>query len=161
MDTRELVEALKKLIELAQKQIDILTNGKPEEPEVPTNPVEEAPFGRGLDGKPLMAPAYSKCRGMWEAAMKVKDESGKPLFNIFDFIPGLQQGQLPGSTVNNSKYAGNLQKLENDIVALAKTDWGKEWLSFDENLALIDREYARRFVGYAVYRKNDGSLVRY
>lgn len=113
-----------------------------------TPPPDDAPFGRDYAGKPLFAPAYDKCRALWESAQREgwPGPDGKP-FTIFDYVPGLQA--LTGAP-RTAPYQGNLRKLEDDIVALGFSDKGQEWLKSDENAAMIYRTYALKFLGYYV-----------
>lgn len=97
------------------------------------------------EGKPLPAnakPAYDACRQLWEAAQKVG------AFNIFAYIPGLQP---LAAQMGEARPA---DKMNADIIKLGFSVWGQEWLSHDENAALIDPDYQRHFLGYRVVRKN-------
>ena len=49
--------------------------------------------------------------------------------------------------------------LEAEIRALAQSEWGKEWLSHNENAVTIDRGYSFEFAGYWVSRQPDNNLV--
>lgn len=96
-------------------------------------------------------PCYDACKRLWEAAMKV-DPAGS-LFNIHDYIgEGIQQGQ---EQMNADRMSQAMQdRLENDVRMLGKSAWGQEWLSHDENAAMIDRRYCYYFMGYWLVRKS-------
>jgi len=101
--------------------------------------------------KPLPAnakPAYDACRQMWEAAQKAG------MFNIFAYIPGLQP---LAAQMTVSRPA---EQMNADIVKLGFTVWGQDWLSHDENAALIDPDYQRHFLGYRVVRKNQNDHMQ-
>lgn len=113
-----------------------------------------APFGRYASGEAKPAPAYDKCRALWEAAGR------EQVFNIHAFIgQGIQQG----AAQMYSGHETDWQAVEDAIVALGKSEWGKKWLSYDVNAELIDKEYLFNFVGYNVQRSYDarGDLVGY
>ena len=115
------------------------------------NLAKPAPFGRTPDGKPRIAPAYDGCRALWEAAQR------DGVFNIHAFIgQGIQQG---AAQMYNPVEPDQLA-LEEAILAIGKTDWGKGWLAADENLALIERSYAKRLTGAYVVRHWDGQYER-
>lgn len=95
--------------------------------------------------KPLPSnakPAYDACKPLWEAAQKAG------LFSIFDYVPGIQRGAAHISEQRDAT------KMNQDIIKLGFTAWGQEWLSHDENAALIDADYQRHFLGYRVVRKH-------
>lgn len=106
-------------------------------------------------------PCYDACKRLWEAAMKV--EPAGSLFNIHDYIgAGIQQGQ---EQMNEGRMSQAMQdRLENDVRMLGKSEWGQEWLSHDENAAMIDRRYCYYFVGYwlvrASHNPDDGYIRR-
>lgn len=135
----ELLEAFKTRFNEPKPVVDTPVPPKPVETivEAPkpvsgdvSKPVSDAPFGRDRYGDPSLAPAYTKCRMLWEHAMKAK------VFNIF-------------------AHMGSVQEMEDAIVALGQSDWGKEWLSHDENAVMIDREYQKGFLGYFVEKTRD------
>lgn len=107
---------------------------------------DTAPFGTYADGQPKPAPAYDACRSMWEAAGR------EQVFNIHAFIgQGIQQG----AAQMYSGHETDWQAVEDAIVALGMSDWGKAWLSNGANAELIDPAYLKRFVGYTVQRVFD------
>ena len=71
-----------------------------------------------------------------------------------------QPGYIPGVTQPSIRMSADDQAaLEAEIRALAQSDWGKEWLSHNENAATIDRGYSFEFAGYWVSRQPDNNLV--
>ena len=93
-----------------------------------------APFGRYGDGTPVAAPAYDAMRGLWKAAIR-------------DPNSGLTINAL-GALMQDP------QRTEDALRALAQSSWGREWLSHDENAALIGRTYGLQLLGYWVTRKS-------
>ena len=71
-----------------------------------------------------------------------------------------QPGYIPGVTQPSIRMSADDQAaLEAEIRALAKSDWGQEWLSHNENAVTIDRGYSFEFAGYWVSRLPDSSLA--
>lgn len=71
-----------------------------------------------------------------------------------------QPGNIPGVTQPSERMSQEQQDaLDAEIRALAQSDWGKEWLSHNENAVLIDRAYSFEFAGYWVSRLPDNNLV--
>lgn len=117
-------------------------------------PVQDAGYP-----KREVPPAHGACKRMWEAAMNATNPKGQ-LFNIFAFVgQGLTTGQLPDQPPRMSQDTQD--RLEAAIRALGRSDWGQEWLSHDENAALIDHRYCFYFVGYYVTRNPDDTLTRH
>lgn len=136
---------------IRQLATDLLSELNAPEPVMPaTDP--DAPFGRNLAGEPNFAPAYDACRGMWEAAQRAG------AFSIWAYIgPGIQS--YAGQLVNPPK--ADLRALEDAIVALGLSPWGRAWLTNAENRALVAPAYCRRFGVKPVERKPDGTLHEY
>jgi len=115
------------------------------------NLAKPAPFGRSPDGKPHVAPAYDACKALWEAAQR------DGWFNMGKLTgPGIQQG----AAHLFDKHIIDWQAVEDAIVGLAADERGKAWLAADENLALIERSYAKRLTGTYVIRHWDGRYER-
>ena len=69
-------------------------------------------------------------------------------------------GYIPGVTQLSVRMTQEQQDaLDAEIRAVAQSDWGKEWLSHNENAATIDRGYSFEFAGYWVSRQPDNNLV--
>jgi len=140
-----LPELLAKLDEL-RAAVTALMDDQPVLPTAPT----DAPFGVGLDGKPKFAPAWDACHAMRDAAAR------EGVANFSALIGG---GIRPGAAQMYDGFQPNLQLIEDTILALGHSPWGRAWLAHDENAALISRAYCRTFVGYHVERvhQNDQS----
>lgn len=145
--TKQIFEAiLKKLDELLEAIKGLYKAPKPEEGTLPLPEPTEPVVGPAIEPNQPFPEAYTQCKQMWEAAQR----AGK--FWIYDYIDGMQS---PAKPPVHPKYYGDMAKLERDIVAIGFTDWGKEWLSHDENAVMLGRTYQRLFLNYYVQKGRD------
>ena len=112
-------------------------------------PDDEAPFGRGLDGAPLFAPAWGACASMREAAERE---------GVANFMALIGGGIKPGAAQMYQDSKPDLRLIESTIVALGLSPWGQGWLAHPENRAVTRADYVRRFGFKPVARRNDGTL---
>ena len=118
----------------------------------------DAPYGREADGSPAQGPATRGLKAMWNAAQHVAGPDGLALFNIFDYVPGIQAAGVPPNT---PKYAeGGVAKLELDVIALSKTPWAHFWMSYDANAIMVDPGYQMQINGYIVTKNPDDTYKR-
>lgn len=127
-----------------------------EDPVPPAIPEDEdAPFGRTLDGKPRFSPAYDAARSMITVAER---EAG---FNIHALLGG---GIKQGAAQIHEAFKPDLRLVEDTVIALARSPWGRSWCANDANLATVgSRDYQRLFTagvqaempnGYYVTRRD-------
>ena len=110
------------------------------------------PFGQGPDGTPLYGPATNGLKRLWQAARSVVGPDGKPLFDIYDYVPGVTYS---GDVPRQPKYGNDVAKLEADVIEFSKTPWARFWMSFDVNAVLVDPTYQRAINWYVVKKNPD------
>ncbi len=96
-----------------------------------------APFGiNPLTNEPNFSPAYEGAKNMWKAAGRE---------GVFNIMPLLGGGIRQGAEQMYDGFQPNLQLIEDVIVELGQSPWGRDWVSHDANAAKIDKEYCIKF----------------
>lgn len=139
------LDQIKTLLKQLTDAVNALSTGDPTPPSD-----AEAPFGRMLDGTPKFAPAYDACRTMLRAAER------EGVFQITALLGG---GIKPLAGQMYQDFKPDLQLIEDSIIALGKSVWGRNWLTDLGNRATVAPSYIRMFGFKPVERRPDGVLV--
>lgn len=135
-DIRALLAQIKTYI--AQLEAAIEDNGVvfPGEPPVAVDPVEPlTPLARDAAGKEY-APAWVACNALWNAAQR------EGVFSMVNFVGG---GIKPGAAHLSEASPVTQREVEDKIVELGLSDWGRGWMAHDVNAQYIGAPYCYLF----------------